>query len=218
MLEGGYCVEWNAWRVWLHPRRALDIIDESVIREMDLEKRLAEALDMLEEQRRQCVRLTADMAELSSRLTEKEDHLVKLTRELDRVRDELAEHESIDRKLEEFDKALSKVEKMKSGYEKRISILEARLRDANHLVKNATNADMYGDIDMLAEVLPAGEKRIPNADEQPVAVQKLPAAEEKTKDVAKPRPRKEKPAPGLPDKFPKSSGPDDWLLTLPEGL
>lgn len=52
-MAGGYCIEWSAWRVWLHPHRALDAINEAEAMENDYEKRLEEALALIGEQKKE---------------------------------------------------------------------------------------------------------------------------------------------------------------------
>lgn len=150
-MAGGYCIEWSAWRVWLHPHRALDAINEAEAMENDYEKRLEEALALIGEQKKECARLTNEVSELSRRCVANEAALSDTRRRLSAALDELADHESVDKKIAEFNKMLEGVEEMKRNYEKRIRTLEARLRDEKKRSGRDDASDILEPIDMKAK-------------------------------------------------------------------
>ena len=145
---GGYCLNWTPWRVWAHPCKACKAITDAGMTEMNLDNKLKEALEFADRQRTECQRLTVDMAEMSRRLLQVESELASTRAELSKARAILDEQESVDIKLAEFNRMLSKVEDMKRSYEKRISTLEARLRDARARLGKEDNYDLFESIDM----------------------------------------------------------------------
>ncbi len=154
-MAGGYCLNWTAWRVWLHPHKARRRIEEADNVENDLQNRLDETLALLERQSKETSIQTFKVAELSRRLTETDKHLADEHRELEETRlkltkalDALAEQKSVDEKLAEFEKELSKVEALKRGYEKRINELEARLGDARKRLAVADDTELIEPINM----------------------------------------------------------------------
>ena len=149
-MAAGFVIDWNAWRVWRHPRMACHALDKLTVDLMTTEEKLREALDLLEEQRRECVRLTTSLTELSERLIAKDNELVTVRRELDMARADLAEQETVDRKLAAFSAKLSEVELMKKNYEKTITTLRARLKDARHRLGQKDNYDLFETIVMDA--------------------------------------------------------------------
>lgn len=143
--------EWTAWRVWLHPRMALDALIDSEIMENEYIRRLLSAEEkirvmdsakedkdvVIEEHRKECERLQAEKEQLSvevgrlaQRCAESEKAHAATRRQLEEALSELTEYEDIDRRFEEFGKMLDKVEEMKRNYEKRIKDLQSRLREA----------------------------------------------------------------------------------------
>lgn len=224
-------MKWTPWRVWTHPLKALEVIDKSEKTKEDLEKRLNETMELMENQRRECARLTSVMADMGERLLSREKELLTTRAELEKAREELEEQKSIDIKLGEFERMLTKVEVMKRDYEKRISTLEARLRDARAKLGSSDNYDLFEPINMETS-LPVGSElnlRNPAAvitrrqrevieeavnPEREIA-QALPPAEvrRRQKDA-----EEEKRAPGLPEVLPTPSASDDWLIGLPDSL
>ena len=146
--------EWSAWKVWWHPRMALDALIDSEIMEneyirrllaaetkiKDMDSRSADKDVMLEEQRKECERLSAEVERLAQRCAESEKAHAETRRLLDNALEELSEYEDIDRQLMEFEKMLSGIEEMKRNYEKRIKDLKARLREAG--TQKSTDADI----------------------------------------------------------------------------
>ena len=167
-MAGGYCLRWTAWRVWLHPYKAQRHMEEADSVQDNLQKRLDEALELLEQQRKATAIQTFRGAELSRQLTEIDKRLADEHRELEETRlkltkalDSLAEHKSVDEKLAEFEKELSKVEDLKRGYEKRITELEARLGDARKRLAVADDSELVEPIDMLdTRRFPAGPPKL----------------------------------------------------------
>lgn len=225
-----YCLTWNAWRVWLHPRRALDALEDAGFMQENLEFRLNAANALLEERERESVRLSKESEELTRRLVEKEKEfegvrraLEDTRRELGDVREMLAEQDEIDNRLREFDAALTKVENMKRRYEKRISELEAMLRDA------LQRSRKYPDTELID---PADPESMPVFERRPIDMSSRRGLSE---DIAVPEPsgiRKGKetragsPRPPVRPKgtaaksdSDNGQGPgDDWLLELPDDL
>lgn len=155
-MAGGYCLKWTSWRVWLHPFKARQRLEEADQMENDLQKRLDETIQLLDRQRKESSIQTFRAAELSRQLADAEKRLTEQHRELEETKlqlmkamDSLAEHKSIDEKLREFDRELSKVEAMKRGYEKRIAELEARLADARKRLAEVDDNELAEPIDML---------------------------------------------------------------------
>lgn len=160
-MEGGFCMKWTSWRVWLHPFRARRHIEEANGMQEDLSGRLAEALDMLEKQRKECARITMDNVEMSRHLSDCQfelsrtrSELTTVKRKLEEAEERLAEHRSVDEKIAEFEKDLSRTEAMKQAYEKRIAELESRLGDAKSRLSRADDRELIDSIDMTAKVHP----------------------------------------------------------------
>ena len=100
---------------------------------------------------------------------------------------------------------LSKVEDMKRSYEKRISTLEARLRDARARLGKEDNYDLFESIDMK-KGLNAVNRKKSMAPVSPVKRKREAILlENSSRDVGSPRKeaQPEKRAPGLPEEFPK---------------
>lgn len=135
--------EWSAWRVWMHPRVALDALIDSEIMENEYIRRLLAAEEkirimdsaredknvVIEKQRKECDRLSAEVERLARKCADSESAHAQTRRQLDDALSELTEYEDMDRRLEEFGKMLDKVEEMKRNYEKRIKDLQSRLRE-----------------------------------------------------------------------------------------
>lgn len=155
-MAGGYCLNWTPWRVWLHPHRAAERLEEAQQTEEELQSRLSETLNLLEQQRKETAMQTLRASDMSRQLGEAEQKLTDRYRELEETRiqlskalDSLAEHKSVDEKLREFDRELEKVEQMKRGYEKRIAELQARLANAHKRLGDADSDELAEPIDML---------------------------------------------------------------------
>lgn len=162
----GYCLKWTIWRILFHPFKARKDIEEANGMQEDLSRRLAEALDMLEKQRKECARITMDNVEMSRRLSDCEfelsrtrSELTNVKRKLEEAQDRLAEHKSVDEKIAEFNKELSKAENMKHTYEKRIAELESRLGDAKSRLSRADDRELIDSIDMTAPAIPSRYRR-----------------------------------------------------------
>ncbi len=161
-MAGGFCVRWTTWRVLLHPFKARKQIEEANGMQDDLSKRLEEALEMLEKQRKECARITMDNVEMSRRLSECEfelsrtrSELATTKRKLAEAEDQLAEHKSVDEKIAEFNKELTKAEAMKHSYEKRIAELESRgwaLVRASNTGPNITMRFEASTLELLEEI------------------------------------------------------------------
>jgi len=130
-------MEWSAWRVWIHPREALDALDNADIMEKDLNRRLDEAQALVKSHKLEADRLSREMESLATRLEERDSQLAASHGELQALRNqlaalqsELAERKDVETQIREFDEKLKGVEDMKRGYERRIRDLEMRLRDA----------------------------------------------------------------------------------------
>lgn len=149
-MANGYCIEWSAWRVWLHPHKALDAINNAEVIESDYERRLEESLALIEEQKKECARLTNEVGELSRRCVGSENSLADTRRQLNDALREVDELRSVDQRLNEFDKMLEKVEDMKRNYERRIRTLESRLRDEKKRAQRDDSSDLIETIDMRA--------------------------------------------------------------------
>ncbi|MBD5265322.1 MAG: hypothetical protein HDS48_07360 [Bacteroides sp.] len=167
-MAGGYCLRWTVWRVWLHPFKALRRLLETDKTEADLRQRLDETLEMLEKQRKETSIQSFKVSELLRLLTDTDKRLADEHRELEETRlkltkalDSLAEHKSVDEKLAEFNKELSKVEDLKRRYEKRITELEARLGDARKRLAVADDSELVEPIDMAdTRRFPAGPPKL----------------------------------------------------------
>lgn len=192
---------WTAWRVWLHPREARDVIDESVIRIMELDKSITTALETCAGSEASCRDMQAELESLRGRLETREKELEERGRELaatkealaaagarmEEMRDELELQRSVDEKLEEFRLQLAKVEEMKQRYELRIKELEEALEKSRGEIAFKT---------------PGIEPETPK---------------ENHADLLRRR-YQEKRAPGLPDDKDDGRDADDWLLNLPSDL
>ena len=109
---------------------------------------------------------------------------------------------------------------MKRSYEKRISTLEARLRDARARLGKEDNYDLFESIDMKKGLNAVNPEERHGASVTRKAKEKAILLENSSRDAGSPRKeaQPEKRAPGLPEEFPKPATPDDWLLTLPDSL
>lgn len=223
--------EWTALRVWCHPRLARAVIDESILRIMEVEIEMRDMVSGLEEKSRECLNLSEEMISLQSKLDERDRELAAMRGELGMVKDELAEaheelalHKSVDEKLAEFDEQLKQVEDMKRGYEKKIAFLENLLKLTKAKLRNEIADEMA--IDEIAdpgEILP---KRIDMTVDRCIdiaernrrngIVNEVEGERRENKATELQRAYREKRAPGLPDEFPKTVGPDDWLIDLPD--
>lgn len=223
--------EWTAWRVWCHPRLAREVIDDSILRIMEVETEKREMVSGLEEKSRECLNLSEEMISLQSKLDERDRELAAMRGELGMVKDELAEaheelalHKSVDEKLAEFDEQLKQVEDMKRGYEKKIAFLENLLKLTKAKLRNELADEMaIEEIAEPGEILPKRidmtvDRRVDLAERNCRSGMMDDAEGERRENKATELQRayREKRAPGLPDEFPKSSGPDDWLIDLPE--
>lgn len=225
-MAGGYCIEWSAWRVWLHPHRALDAINEAEAMENDYEKRLEEALALIGEQKKECARLTNEVSELSRRCVANEAALSDTRRRLSAALDELADHESVDKKIAEFNKMLEGVEEMKRNYEKRIRTLEARLRDEKKRSGRDDASDILEPIDMKAKRAPvyhSASSRVSSS--KPTSPQRpIPSDAEVFTPIIEDVPERKPLRIIINDDKPaiKSDGKrrdsNDWLLELPPDL
>lgn len=137
--------EWNVWRVWIHPRKALFALDEADIMENELTRRLEEAMAEAERLREESSRQTLHINDLSQRLEETLGRLKE-------TEEELSERKDTETQLREFDSQLKKIEEMKRGYERRIRDLEMRLRDAT--AKPETDDDKESELLAPAERIP----------------------------------------------------------------
>lgn len=225
-MAGGYCIEWSAWRVWLHPHRALDAINDAEVMESDYERRLKEAIALIEEQKKECARLTNEVSELSRRCVESENSLADTRRQLKAALDELADQKSVDSKIEEFNKMLEGVEDMKRNYEKRIRTLEARLRDEKKRSGREDSSDIIDTIDMKGNAPSAYRTSSPRSSSSGTASsQSRTSSNDETfaprvVDTPEPKPPRiiisdDKPAINSDGKRRDS---DDWLLELPPDL
>lgn len=225
-MAGGYCIEWSAWRVWLHPRRALDAINSAEVMESDYERRLEEALALIEEQKKECARLTNEVSELSRRCVVSEASLAETRRRLSAALDELADQKSVDSKIEEFNKMLVGVEDMKRNYEKRIRTLEARLRDEKKRSGRDDASDIIEPIDMKAKDVPSSRSASSrNSSSGSASSRGRTSSNDETftprvEDIPEPKP----PRIIISDDKPvvtsdgKRRDSDDWLLELPPDL
>ncbi|MDE6336713.1 MAG: hypothetical protein K2J63_13425 [Muribaculaceae bacterium] len=235
-MAGGYCLKWTSWRVWLHPFKARQRLEEADQMENDLQKRLDETIKLLDRQRKEASIQTFRAAELSRQLADTEKRLTEQHRELEETKlqlmkamDSLAEHKSIDEKLREFDRELSKVEAMKRGYEKRISELEARLADARKRLAEADDNELVEPIDMLeaARQRALVRKRMELNDQKPVVAPPsatptpapfVPVEEEIRPEIPEPLQEPPKTAAaylaGIEKKANRAD--DDWLSELPD--
>lgn len=198
-----YCLTWNAWRVWFHPRRALDALEDAGFMQENLESRLDNTSALLEEQKNESLRLTEEAGELTRRLAEKETELEDVRqaledtrRELRDVREMLVEQKEIDRQLREFDAELTKVEAMKNRYEKRIAELETRLRDAARIGRRGIEMGRHEAETELID--PSDPESMPVAPRCQAPEQRAPISER--------------------DRCRRQEAGDDWLLELPEDL
>lgn len=148
---GNYEIEWSAFRVWRHPKRALDYIDNLEIMENDLQRQIErlqserEALQTeLSAERERTQHLESENCRLEGSLGERLSEIEALRRDLTDAREELRDQDEIDRQLEAFSKQLDKFIDLKNGYEKRIADLEKRLRSVQQDVRVSapSNIDM----------------------------------------------------------------------------
>lgn len=135
--------EWTAWKVWRHPRLALDALDESVITQLILEQRLHETGGKLGDCDAETERLEAEVATLRKSLKESQSELAETKKLLANALEELEELRIVDEKLAEFDRKLAKTEEMKARYEARITALKSRLKGETKLPQ-AIDAAAFG--------------------------------------------------------------------------
>lgn len=143
-MDGENKKEWTAFRVWMHPERALYDLDNQDLMEGELTRRLEELEASLESERKEKARLEAektalrnDKDALESRINDQnseieslKEELADMKEEISGMREELKEQDEIDAQLEAFSRQLDKFEDLKRGYEKRIADLQARLKAA----------------------------------------------------------------------------------------
>ena len=229
-------MKWTSWRVWLHPFKARQRLEEADQMENDLQKRLDETIKLLDRQRKEASIQTFRAAELSRQLADTEKRLTEQHRELEETKlqltkamDSLAEHKSIDEKLREFDRELSKVEAMKRGYEKRISELEARLADARKRLAVADDNELVEPMDMLEAArqralirkkleINSQKPVIAPPTDTPAPVPFIPDSEVIRPEIPEPIPDSPKTAASYLAEIEKKANraDDDWLSELPD--
>lgn len=121
--------------------------------------RLRNAIVMLDAERRERVRLEIENASLRDALAEKtrvlelsEKRLAESQESLHHAEEELSEHKSVDEKLAEFDRELTKFEELKQDYERRIAQLKSRLHSAEQRLKSLKITLSERDLSDLEEV------------------------------------------------------------------
>lgn len=208
--------EWTAWRIWLHPRRALDAFAEAAEQINELERSLDDVSKTLEEHGKECESLSLRLKASREETESLANKLESTRRELQETKDMIKEQEEVDREMMEFDAKLSKVVDMKRSYEKRIAELEYRLQDV--WMKNRQPVS-----DLLD---PTDPESLPVTSDEQIDMT-VPPADEVTptdlrmEDAVRPAPRidtESNPAHRLkPPAHAESADPDgDWLLTLPD--
>lgn len=147
---------WSVWRVWSHPAAARDVIDESIINIMGLDKNLKETIAALEEQKAICEKLSGENEKLRATIDKKDRELSgvrvdfeKVKGKLDEALEELALCKSVDEQLAEVKAEIDKVEDTKNRYEKRINYLEQLLQRERSSKSGVTVKDDEAQFDEL---------------------------------------------------------------------
>lgn len=209
-MKGGYCINWSAWRVWFHPRRAFRALRKGEEMEIDYQKRLEEALALIEAQKMECARLTNKVSDLARRCLETEASLLETKRLLEDARRELKEQEVRDKELAEIEQTLSGFEEVKRNYERKIRNLESLLRDAKIKSRRADDEELLIDMTgsssnhwgIFANIIPP-ENKEPRGPSLTHREQKEKTSTESINSAKS---------------GPLSTDSDDWLLSLPDTL
>lgn len=133
----------------LHPHKALRALGDAEKTASDYKKRLNDALTLVEDLKMECGRLTNELSELGRTYLKNKSSLEDALRELTDLRNKLADKISVEKQLAEFDKMLSGVEEMKRNYERRVRLLESRLRDEKKKSGRVNDDELLDPIDML---------------------------------------------------------------------
>lgn len=220
--------EWSAAGVWMHPRAARDYIDECQLRIMDTDRKYSGSLQQMEALRMELESRDKALEAAQSALSERDSEVMMLrgeletaTAELASAREMLASQKSVDEKLEEFNKELTKVEDMKRGYERKIAALRQLLARERSMRINGHDTD---ENDELLEEEPARDNIAPPVIDmtQTVQVAQKPIENTEKKHPGRVEKLREsymrKPATGMPETIPGNRNADEWLLDLPDDL
>lgn len=141
----------SAWSVWLHPRKALKVIqDQNValsshsLENKDLKEQLETVTKQLKEQRLENARLSTENITLAEKLKRCEDSVLYLGKEVVQLRKQLQEFEKAEQEIDKFQLQLQQVEDMKAGYELRIKRLKENLRDLREAMLAMSGAGESG--------------------------------------------------------------------------
>lgn len=220
--------EWSATGVWLHPCAARDYIDECQLRIMDTDRKYSGSLQQMETLRMELESRDKALEAAQSALSERDSEVMMLRSELEATsaelasaRETLATQKSVDEKLEEFNKELTKVEDMKRGYERKIAALRQLLARERSMSVHVSDSD---ENDELLEEDPVLDNTAPPVIDMTQTVQEEQKPAENTKKKSPGRVEKlrnsymRKPATGMPETIPGNRNADEWLLDLPDNL
>lgn len=138
MKERDFSLEWSAWKVWLHPKISLDIMEDFYLDSERAGQQIADLSRERDNLSEENMKLTEGNRELSQRVDNLSKELEETRANLEETRGALydalskvREQEEIDRMLADYEKKLDGIIDMKKKYERRIAELESRLRDAS---------------------------------------------------------------------------------------
>lgn len=86
-----YCSSWSAWKIWRHPKKALDTLIDSGFMQENLESKLQEALCALENSRLEITNLSEQNAIMARKTEEDAIRMARLEEDMENFAAELAE-------------------------------------------------------------------------------------------------------------------------------
>lgn len=188
----------NAWKIFLHPKRWRDRIVELEEENISLAEESGSQATLIRELRREIARLESSNVSLSSKIVSLENAVNGLTSDLVKTRIELDDRKDTETQIRDFDAKMSKMERLKKSYDRKISVLKEEIKDLKTALRTFTG-ELPGDEMNIIEMDDISEKR-----------------ETESPDIKTEEPEEIfRPAPVIfPDVHDNSQ--DDWLKPLPE--
>lgn len=151
--------EWSAWKVWWHPHRAFEMINNLMIMEVTLQSELEEVRQALEEQKHETARYSSQVTSLTSELEAEREEATRLRRKLEAAESELSDQNEMAQLIEEFERNMTQIEKMKRDYERKIADLESRLGHLNVQLNRISANELLEPSAEVGELLRDGRRR-----------------------------------------------------------
>lgn len=174
---------YSAWKIWLHPRTARDVMEELEGKVGEIEKIRDEILAYeacKSDKEKEIERLLAENDKLSestrvlaSKIVEQEHDLQTARRELEHNRKELESRKDVENRIAEFEKMLQQVEQMKSKYEQRIYKLREAVKELKSQQHKASQSkSLNTELNVIDMTMPQSHTK--TAPDEPDWLEELP--------------------------------------------